>query len=51
MIAARDCTHNREFYPKGAKIDLPEGDMAILEDLGFLEPDPKPKAPVRKDDA
>lgn len=51
MIANRRFTHNGKTYEKGQTVDLPEGDIAVLDGMGFLEakPDPKLKAPLSKD--
>lgn len=43
MIAARTFTHNGKVYEKGKPVNLPEGDIAVLDGMGLLEAKPEPK--------
>lgn len=43
MIAARNFTHNGARFRKGRPVNLPAGELAVLEGLGFVK-----NAPPRK---
>lgn len=50
MIASRDFTHNGVRYTKDRKVDLPDGELAVLEDLGFVKNPPPRKISAKTAD-
>ena len=51
MIATRTFVHNGKTYEKGQAVNLPDGDIAILNGMNLLEVEQKPEPKLKAKDA